>query len=149
MERELRRRLCTLTQDQITLLAQATSDDRAAIAWLAVCKYNAFVFEFAVEILRDKIAAHDFVLRLSDYESFVDTKSLSHPELVKLTVLSKNKIRQTLLRMLTEAGLLSVGESLGNIHRPVLSPAVIRTITSDNPHWLSGFLVPDSEIGSL
>ena len=47
--------------------------------------------------------------------------------------------------MLTEAGLLAKGSAL-TIHRPALSPAVVRVITADSPHWLAAFLVPDLEI---
>ena len=43
LEREFRQRLGTLTQDQLILAAQATAEDRAAIAWLAVCKSIRFV----------------------------------------------------------------------------------------------------------
>ena len=148
-EREIRSRLSSLTQNQITLLSQATSDDRVALTWLAVCKYNAFVFEFAAEVLREKLADHDPILRLSDYESFVDIKSVSHPELAHLSVLFKNKIRHALFKMLSEAGILSKGSELGTIHRPVISPLVKRAIASDNSQWLAAFLVPDSELGVL
>jgi len=149
LERELRQRLETLTPAQMTLLAQATADDRAAMAWLAAIKHINFAFEFAAEVLRDKLAAHDTVLRPSDYETYVDTKSLSHPDLVALTTATKSKVRQVLLRMLSEAGLLGAGTALGTIQRPVLSPAAIHAVTSDNPRWLTGFLVPDTEIEGI
>ena len=149
VERELRQRLETLTHDQVTLLAKATAEDRAAMAWLAAFKHSAFVFDFVAELLREKLAAHDPILRHSDYETFFDGKSASHPELGRLTNSSKNKIRQVLLRMLAEAGLLVTGTGLGTIQRPVLSPAVLRAVISESPRWLAGFLVPDSEIGGL
>lgn len=145
MERELRQRLETLTYDQMVLLAQATAEDRTAMAWLATCKHVRFAFEFASEVLRDKLAAHDAVLRPSDYESYIENKCLPHPELGQLKPTSKNKIRQVLLKMLTEAGLLTKGSAL-TIHRPALSPAVVLAITTDSPHWLAAFLVPDLEI---
>jgi hypothetical protein len=148
LERELRQRLETLTGDQIKLLAQATAEDRAAIVWLAACKHILFAFEFATEVLRDKITAHDPVLRHSDYEAYVESKGLSHPELAQLTPSSKIKIRQVLIRMLTEAGLLVKGGSLGMIQRPTLSPAVMRVVTADSPSWLAGFLVPDTELSN-
>ena len=148
LERELRQRLETLTNDQITLLAQTTAEDRAAIAWLSVCKHIRFAFEFATEVLRDKLAAHDPVLRHSDYEAYTESKALAHPELAQLTTSSKNKIRQVLLKMLKEAGLLTKGTSLGIIQRPILSPAVMRVVTTDSPDWLAGFLVPETEIFS-
>jgi hypothetical protein len=149
MEGELRQRLGTLTQDQVVLLANSTADDRAAMAWLAALKHIKFVFEFATEVLREKLAAHDQVLRHSDYETYLENKEASHPELARMTASSKNKIRQVLMRMLAEAGLLERGAALGEIKRPVLSPAALQAITSDSPRWLAGFLVPDAEIGDL
>jgi hypothetical protein len=146
LERELRQRLERLTQDQLCLLATATSDDRAAMAWLAACKHIPLVFDFAAQVLREKLAAHDPVLRLSDYEGFLDHQSASHPELAALAATSKSKIRQVLRLMLIEVGLLVDGTALGTIQRPVLSPAVMQAITSDNLRWLAGFLVPDPEI---
>jgi hypothetical protein len=145
LESEMRQRLETLTHDQMVLLAQATVEDRTAMAWLAVCKRIRFAFEFASEVLRDKLAAHDAILRPSDYESYVENKCLTHPELGRLKPTSKHKIRQVLLKMLDEAGLLTKGTAL-NIHRPALSPAVVRVITPDSPNWLAAFLVPDLEI---
>jgi len=145
VEREMRQRLETLSRDQLVLLSQATAEDRAAIAWLAACKRICFVYEFAAELMRDKLAAHDAVLRPSDYESYVENKCLTHSELGRLKPTSKHKIRQVLLKMLDEAGLLTKGTAL-NIHRPALSPAVVRVITADSPHWLAAFLVPDLEI---
>jgi hypothetical protein len=148
-ERELRRRLESLTHDQLQLVAKATAEDRAAISWLAVCKHIPFAFEFAAEVLREKLATHDPLLRHSDYESYFDNKASFHPELARLTPASKNKIRQVLLRMLTGAGLLVDGAGLGTIQRPALSPAVVGVINSDDPKWLAGFLVPVSEIQML
>lgn len=150
LERELRQRVETLTSEQLLLLAQATADDRAAMAWLAACRHIRFAFEFAAESLRDKLAAHDPVLRLSDYETYVEIKAVAHPELMKLSSSSKIKIRQVLLRMLTEAGLIRESAGLlGTIQRPVLSPAARQAIADDDPRWLAGFLVPDREIGGL
>jgi len=148
LERELRQRLEMLTREQLILVAQATAEDRAAIAWLAACKHIQFAFEFAAEVLRDKLAAHDPVLRHSDYEAYLENKILSHTELAQLATSSRNKIRQVLLRMLNEAGLLEPGTALGTIRRPVLSAEVVGVIIADSPHWLAGFLVPDTEIPS-
>jgi hypothetical protein len=149
LERELRQRLERLTTDQIKLLAHSNAEDRASMAWLAALKHIRFVFEFAAEVLRDKLGTHDHVLRHSDYETYVANKSVSHPELAKLTNSSKSKIQQVLLRMLAEGGLLTAGAALGTIRRPVLSPGVLRAIITDNPPWLAGFLVPDNEIKRL
>lgn len=145
-ERELRQRLALLTADQLAVLVEAPAGDRAAVAWLAAMKHSEFVFDFAAEVLRDKLELHDPVLRASDYERFVEGKTLVHPQLSRLTPSSAAKIRRVLLRMLVEAGLLAPGAALGTIHRPVLSPELRRAVTGDDPRWLAGFLVPRGEI---
>lgn len=146
MERELRHRLGMLSGAQLALLAKASAEDRAALAWLAAIKHIPFVFEFAAEALRDKLAAHDPVLRLSDYEAYVELKASTHPALSQLTAVTRAKLRRVLLRMLAEADLLAPGIALGTVQRPVLSPAVTSVIQADDPRWLAGFLVPDAEL---
>ena len=146
LERELRQRLALLTADQLAILVDAPAGERGAIAWLAAMKHSEFVFDFAAELLRDKLELQDPVLRASEYERFVEAKSLVHPELTRLKPSSAAKIRRVLLHMLVEAGLLVPGAALGTIHRPVLSPALRRSITDDDPRWLAGFLVPQAEI---
>ncbi len=139
MERELRQRLATLTHEQLALLATATAGDRAAIAWLAALKHIRFVFEFAAEVLREKLAAQDPILRYSDYETYVETKSAFHPELARLRPSSKNKVRQMLLHMLTEAGLIGVTGRVMPSRRPILSPPVLRCHPSTIPTGWRGF----------
>lgn len=149
LERELRQRLMTLTPEQIHLLSTGSADERAALSWLAMLKYNAFIFEFAAETLRDKLVARDSTLRPSDYETFVSAKIAAHSELNDLRATSKTKVRNVLLRMLTEAGILVAGDSLGTVQRSVPSPAVMRAIRNDDSSLLAGFLYPDAEIARL
>lgn len=153
LEREFRQRLATLSDEQLTLLTDSPAEDRAAIAWLAAMKYSRFLFDFAAEVLRDKLSIHDPVLRPSDYERFVEAKMPEHPELAKLTPSSRSKIRRTLRRMLAEVGILEnssrSSDTLGTVIRPVLSPAVVQSIVADDRRWLAGFLVPTPEIKAL
>lgn len=149
MEREFRHRVSTLSEDQITLLARSTGEDRIAIAWLAVSKRFPFAFEFAAEVLRGKFEQHDPVLRPSDYESYVEEKTVLHPELSGLTASTKGKIRRFLMRMLVEAGLLGEGRATRPVHRPILSRPALDAITSEDPCWLAGFLVPDREVAQM
>ena len=121
LERELRQRLMTLTPEQLRLLSNGSADERSAMSWLAMLKYNAFVFEFAAETLRDKLAARDATLRPSDYEAFIDSKATAHPELSALKESSRKKVRTVLRRMLTEAGLLVPGDALGTGCRRLVS----------------------------
>jgi hypothetical protein len=146
LERELRQRLERLTREQLALISDSTADGRSAIAWLAAMKHIQFVFEFASEVLRAKIEAHDPILRRSDYDSFVAGKAIIHPELQGLADSSRAKLKQVLLRMLSEAALLTPGPALGTINRVILPNTVVAAIIHDDPRWLAGFLLTDSEI---
>ena len=146
METELRRRLMHLTPTQLSLLVAGPMESSAAMAWLAALKHINFVFQFAAEVLRAKLGRRDTTLRHSDYETFFDAQQDLHPELSRLTPLSKAKVRQVLYRMLAEGQLLAPGKPLGSIQRPVLSPATSAAIAADDPAWLAGFLVPDHGI---
>ncbi len=148
MERELRQRIQTLTPEQLGLLADSTIEDRAAMSWLAMIKYNKLPLDFAAETLREKLAEHDPVLRPSDYEAFVEAKASAYPELSNAADTTKAKVQRVLLRMLTEAGLLGGGPAFGTVQRPVLSPAVTAAIRADDPRWLAGFLVPETEMAA-
>jgi hypothetical protein len=149
MEREFRQRLQTLTPRQLEILAQAPSDARRAVAWLAVLKHTAYVFEFAAEVLRPKLEHLDTVIRPSDYEGFFDTQVAEHPELADLTASTRVKIRNVLLVMLHEAGIITGPDKDLTFARPIIPPEVLDAIVSDDPRWLAGFLVPDGEIRSL
>ncbi len=146
MEREIRKRLQALTSDQLRMVVTSTNDVRTTLTWLAVVKRSAFLFDFASEVLRSKLQQHEPILRVSDYERFIDEKAPQHPQLSKLTKTSTAKIRRVLLLMLREAGLLASGSDLGTIHRPTLPPEIENIIRSDNAKWLAAFLFPDAEI---
>ena len=150
MELEIRSRLMTLTKEQLAYLAQASIDEATSLAWLAGCKRILFVHDFAVDVLREKLAHQDNVLRHSDYEHYLTLKRGEHPELNKLTDLSKSKTRQVMYKMLAEAGITDAG--LGRedpiLHRPPLSYAVTELIVNDDRKWLRAFLIPDHELSS-
>ena len=55
LESELRQRLQLLNSEQLALLAEGSSDDRLAMAWLAVLKRIQLTEELTRDLLRDKL----------------------------------------------------------------------------------------------
>ncbi len=146
MERELRPRLQNLSHHQLELLVGSGADTRISLAWLAAVKHSSFLFDFAADAIRPKIERHDFVLRESDYRRFIEEKTPSHPELVKLSDLTSGKVRRVLFAMLREAGILAKGEEIGSLQRPTIPHEVELSIRAENPAWLAAYLVPEYEI---
>jgi hypothetical protein len=149
MEREIRARLECLTKDQIVLLAEGTSEERAAMAWLAATKYAALVREFAADVLRSKLADFDSVLRPSDYSNFIAARLPSHPELSELSESSGRKVRNVLLLMLMEAGMIREENGERRITRPMQTQRVIDSIVADDAQFLDGLLWTDKEITAI
>lgn len=149
MEREIRQRTQTLTPPQIELLASGSTDNRRAMAWLSTLKHIEFLYTFSAETLRAKIAILDFTLRPSDYENFIASQSILHPELADLKPSTQDKLRRVTMTMLREAGILSDKSQGFDITRPFLPTDAQDVITRDNRYWLAGFLVPDEEIRTL
>ena len=144
LETELRQRLQCLTSPQLQLLARGTSDERNAMAWLAVLKRIEIAADLTREVLLGKLSSLDPVLRRSDMAAFYEDRERDHPELVALAPSSQQKVRSALLQMLRHAGLLvgqaGKGGTLGTVQRPILSPQVQEVVASDDPALLAGFL---------
>ena len=144
LETELRQRLQCLTDPQLQLLAQGTSDERNAMAWLAVIKRIEIAADLTREVLLGKLSSRDPVLRRSDMAAFYEDCERNHPELTALAPSSQQKVRSALLQMLRDAGLLrgkaGKGGTLGTVQRPLLSPQVQELVVSDDPALLVGFL---------
>lgn len=145
LESELRQRLQCLTAPQLQLLARGSSDERTAMAWLAVLKRIEIAADLTREVLMGKLASLDPVLRRSDVAAFYEDSERDHPELTALAPSSQQKVRSTLLQMLRDARLLAgkagKGGTLGTVQRPLLSPEVKELVSSDDPALLAGFLL--------
>jgi hypothetical protein len=145
LESELRQRLQCLTAPQLQLLAQGTSDERSAMAWLAVLKRIQITADLTRQVLVSKLSSQDPLLRRSDMAAFYEDCERDHPELAALAPSSQQKVRSALLQMLRDAGLLvgkaGQGGTLGTVQRPHLSPQAQELVSSDDPALMAGFLL--------
>lgn len=145
LESELRQRLQCLTAAQLRLLARGTTEERSAMAWLAVLKRIQIAADLTREVLLGKLSSLDPVLRRSDVAAFYEESERDHPELSALAPSSQQKVRSALLQMLRDAGLLAgkagKGGMLGTVQRPFLSPEVQEVVAGDDPALLAGFLL--------
>ena len=144
LESELRQRLQLLSNPQLELLAEGSSDDRLAMAWLAVLKRIQLTVELTRDLLLNKLEVSDAQLRRSDMTGFYEASEQLHPELQALTVSSQKKVHSTVLAMLREVGLLEGKANrsglLGTVQRPSLSPEGLALIGDDND-LRAGFLL--------
>ena len=142
---EINKRLRNLTQEQMQLLVTGDLSTQKQIAYLATCKTHAFIRDFAVEVLREKLLLFDYTFSDGEYLSFFRRKAEFNPELEQLTELSKAKIRQVLFKMLQEASIIDDIKSR-TIQPQLLDPKLQQAIANDNKEWLKVFFISDSDI---
>ena len=118
------------------------------IAFLSICKSQAFIRDFTVEVLREKLLVFDFQITEGDFISFYRRTVESQPESDRLTENTKNKIRQVTFKILEQAGII---DSVKNkMTQPqLLDTTVIKAIASDNKNWLKVFFMSDIDIQNV
>ena len=145
VEREFRQRVATLTPDQMRLLAEGSGDVTRPLALLAAFKRYPVILDFCVLTLQPKLTVFDIAVRPSDLENFFAEVEPRHPEVSEMTDSTQAKIRQVLVRILAEGGILS--ETENPVIDPIpLVPEVARVISTDSPAYLRGFLVDAAEL---
>ena len=72
---ELRSRLEQFTDDQFDTFLNAAPPETGYLLWLAFCKRYRFVYDFAVDVLQEKIQTLQFELTYDDYDIFFYNKA--------------------------------------------------------------------------
>jgi len=140
---EVSSRLKHLTPDELALLLTGNPQEQAHMLWLAICKRYRFIYDFAVEVVREKFIRLDFDLSYDDYDIFFNNKAEWHPEVAGVAESTRKKLRQVLFRMMREANLLS---SDNQILPAMLTPHEVEVIAADSPSLLLAFPIPHTEI---
>lgn len=123
---EIISRLKTLDPREIDLLVHGSVQEQGYLLWVAVCRRYRFIADFAVEIIRERYISLKTDLSYEDFDSFFNRKSEWHPELDELQASTRNKLRQVLFKILREAELLTVNNT---INAAMLSPRLLETIS--------------------
>lgn len=126
--REVCSRVRMLTPTQLALLQSGSNTDQQQLLWLAACKRYEVLRDFGNEVIRGRFLRLDRVVAADDFDEFLESKAIWHPEIEKLTETTRAKLRQVTLRMLREADILS---SALEIQPTVFSPGVARAIQAD------------------
>lgn len=142
--REVEGRLSTLTAEQLAHVAVGAAKDATALLLVATCKRYSFIAEFISEVLSKNAEVFDFNLRDSDYNRFWEERAMNDPGIESTSTKTQNKIRQTLFRILREAGLLQGSE--GRTITPLVpSQKVVELVARDDWRMLRLFLYSDAD----
>ncbi len=142
---EFKKRLTTLTPEQLDFYIDASSSDVKNLTMLSCFKLYGFIYDFATEVMRKKLLLFDFQVLNSNYESFYDSKAVSFENLNTISEATQKKLKQVMFKMFEQAGFIDSVKTK-NIQKPYLSEELIKLIVQDDPKYLSAFLYSDNEI---
>lgn len=142
---EIKKRLSSLSEEQLYLLINGSYDDSKAMILLSLIKVYTFLNDFIVEVLRNKYLQFDTNISETDYFKFVHSKCISHNELNEITEVTAKKVKQVIFKLLEQVGLVTQTKN-GIILKPILSHAAVDVIVNENPIQLSAFLYSNEDI---
>ena len=145
---EIKRRIETLSNEQLEYVNESSSSDIRNFIFLTILKTYRFIFEFMTEVISKKVLMFDYKILNSDYETFFESKRYAVEQLESITEATQYKLKQVLFRILEEAMIIDNTKSK-NILKPHLSGEVIKLIIKDNPIYLKAFLYTDYEIEKM
>ncbi|MFZ4438675.1 MAG: DUF1819 family protein [Syntrophales bacterium] len=144
--REICQRLAQLNLEELQILSDGSTQEQRQILWLAICRRHRFIYDFAVEVIREKYLHMSLDLTYEDYDVYFNAKAEWHDELEKLTVKTRSKIRQVLFRILRETDLLTKGNT---INSAMLTQRVAKTVGKYCRDDLAIFPASEAEIREL
>ena len=128
--RETIQRLGILNDSELEFLVEASLTERSHLMWVAACRRYDLIGDFAEEVVRERFLLLTPTLGVDDFDRFLTGKTLWHPEIDRLKPSTRAKLRQTIFRMLHEAGLRS---GHGEIIPAVLSERIYEGLAARTP----------------
>jgi hypothetical protein len=132
-------RLQKLSNDELLYFISAGEQDQKHLLWLAICRRHRFIADFMVEVVHDRYVSLKEEVGTEEFYLFWTQKSVSHPEIERISDLTREKLRTVLFKMLREVGIIS-GD--GRINTVILSPPVQGFLNPSNPEerlWFTTF----------
>lgn len=133
---EIISRLKKLPEEALLILVNGTPYEQNQILWFAVCLRYSFIYDFAIEVVKEKYNLMQSKITQLDYDAFFNSKLNWHDELDKLTDTTRYKLKQILFKMLKEAEIV---DSDNCILTTFVSPRVIEIINNYDSKYLGIF----------
>ncbi|OWV68071.1 hypothetical protein ATY76_14285 [Rhizobium sp. R339] len=124
--REIAQRLQLLTAAERHYFVEVDDrDERDYVLWLSVCRAYRIIYEFAVEVVRERYLSFTLDLTGEMFDRFVAAKAEWEPHLARLKPSTIKKSQQVLFRMMREAGVINDASRIQPIQPSVRLQTII------------------------
>ncbi len=106
MSSEIINKLMLLNNEELEFLINGMESDQKLLLWIATCRRYTFIRDFSIEVIIYNYKNLKKVINKDEFDIFFNQKSLTHPELDKITELTRNKLRSVMFKNMREAGII-------------------------------------------
>jgi hypothetical protein len=106
MSSEIINKLMLLNKEELDFLINGMESDQKLLLWIATCRRYTFIRDFSIEVVLYNYKNLKKVVNKDEFDIFFNQKSLTHPELDKITELTRNKLRSVMFKNMREAGII-------------------------------------------
>lgn len=143
---EIKTRLELLPENFLEVLNNSQLNIVNLILLLACVKKYRLLYEFIIEVVRDKYLSFNYNVFEHDFEKFLRDKSLDYPEIDNWKQNTRVKMKSYIFKILEEAGLLESENTNMMIVKPYIPENLVEMVVKYNPNFLSIYLISDIDI---
>lgn len=141
MVREILNKLMLLSDDELAFLISGIEKDQKLLLWISTCRRYTFIRDFTIEVVIYNYQHLKKIVSRDEFDIFLNQKSQTHPELDKITELTRNKLRSVMFKNMREAGLI---DNKGVIIPVFPSSELIALLKNTSPEDI--YILPISNI---
>ena len=104
---ELKIRVAQLSERELRFFYDASEIEQIQIAFIVVVRSYEFIQDFLLQVAREKLETFDYILVDRDYNKFIDSVEMSHPEYMLLSASTKAKVKQVMFKIFEQAGFIN------------------------------------------
>jgi len=104
---ELKIRVSQLSDRELRFFYEASEIEQIQLAFIAAVRSYEFIQDFLLQVVKEKLETFDYILVHRDYNKFIDSVELSHPEYKDLSASTKAKVKQVMFKIFEQAGFIN------------------------------------------
>lgn len=145
---EIKKRLKPLNNDELKFITECTTDELKLFCLYLCSRTYRILYEFIVEVVREKYLMFDYSILDSDYARFIESKTASSLKLQNISEKTQYRIKNLIFRMLAQSGLIDSVKNK-NIQKPYIPKELENIVANYSVKYLAVFLYSDTDIKNI
>ena len=104
---ELKIRIAQLSERELRFFYDATEIEQIQLAFVSAVRSYEFIQDFLLQVVKEKLETFDYLIVDRDYNKFIDSVEMNHPEYTDLSVSTKAKVKQVMFKIFEQAGFIN------------------------------------------